>query len=511
MKNLPLGIQTFSKIIESHSLYVDKTSEILKLFSGGNCYFFSRPRRFGKSLLVSTLKEIFLGNRALFEGLYIYDKIQWEKHPVIHIDFSMITHDTPQHFEESLGNFLNQIAAANGISFQSHLCCDKFRELIEKMSSTNKVVVLIDEYDKPIIDHVSNLEKARANREILHNFFSVLKGSDPYLHFVFLTGVSKFSKVSIFSGLNNIVDITLSEQFATLAGITQEELVTNFQEYIEALAKKQGLNQEPLLAIIKHWYNGYSWDGVNRLYNPTSLLNLFFDNRFGNYWFATGTPSFLINLIKERQIDIAEIDNQVISSSLMDSYNIETLELQPLLFQTGYLTIAEIIKIGQIEQYKLKFPNFEVKESLLNYLLASFTDFDTSSIQPLYMDLLKHLAACNIPAFRTLLTSLFSRIPYNLHIKEERYYHSLCYMILALLGADIHLEVLSDKGRMDGVLVLENNIYVIEFKMGTAATALAQIKAQHYWEPYLSKGKELYLLGIGGFAAKQIEVLVEKA
>jgi len=507
---LPLGIQTFSRIIEDNQLYVDKTREILRLITSGRYFFFSRPRRFGKSLLVSTLKEIFLGNRELFKGLYIYDKIAWKKHPVVHLDFSMITHDTPEHLEESLGNFLKHTAEAYGISLRFNLFYDNFRELIEKLSSNGRVVILIDEYDKPIIDHITDMAKAQANREILRNFFAVLKGSDPYLQFVFLTGVSKFSKVSVFSGLNNIKDITLNEQYATLLGITQEELETCFREYIAELAKARKMNHEELSATIKHWYNGYSWDGVNRVYNPTSLLNLFYDKRFSNYWFATGTPTFLIEMIKKADLDITKLEKIQIGDNILDSYDLENLDTTSLLFQTGYLTILDIELFGEESLYNLCLPNHEVRNSLFNYLLAAYTYTPVTEIAPAYHNLIRSLAQKDTETFRSLLVNLFSRIPYNLHIREERYYHSLCYMILALMGAEINLEVLSDKGRMDGVLELDSAIYVIEFKLGTAATALAQIKAQRYWEPYLHRGKELFLLGIGGFGEKQIEVVVEK-
>ena len=489
---------------------MDKTKGIFDLVSRDSCYFLSRPRRFGKSLLVSTLKEIFQGNRELFKGLYIYDKIKWEKHPVIHLDFSVLDHNEPVILQKAIVEVLEKEARKDGFILESELPGGKFKELLEKLSIHGKVVILIDEYDKPIIDHINNLEKAQANREILRNFYAVLKGADAYLRFVFLTGVSRFSKVSVFSGLNNIIDITLHEEYATLLGINQEELEVYFKEYMVELAGRRKIEEGKLPEIIKHWYNGYSWDGVNRLYNPTSLLNLFFDKRFSNYWFATGTPTFLIELMKKRKTDIAEVENRIVSSSVLDSYDIENLELYSLLFQTGYLTIAEVIETGQIEQYRLKYPNFEVKESFLNYLLASYTDYDTATIQPLYMQLMQHLTDRNIPAFQALLVNLFSRIPYNLHIREERYYHSLCYMILALMGAEINLEVLSDKGRMDGVLELDRAIYVIEFKLGTAAEALEQIKSRRYWEPYTHKGKELFLLGIGGFKEQQNEVVVEE-
>lgn len=510
MKNLPIGIQTFSEIILNNYLYIDKTKEIASLITTGKYFFLSRPRRFGKSLLVSTLKEIFSGNKELFKGLYIYDKIEWKKHPVIHIDFSIMIHDKPEHLLESINYFIKNRAEQAGITLKATLPEDRFMELIEKLSGNKKTVVLIDEYDKPIIGVISHPEKAGANREILRNFYTVLKGADPYLRFVFLTGVSKFSKVSIFSGLNNLKDITLSNLFSTIVGLTETEIINYFDDRLEELSRIEKSNKATVFEQIRHWYNGYSWDAINRVYNPTSILNLFFDKRFSNYWFSTGTPTFLINLLKEKKIDITDINNKQVSEYIFESYDIENLNVYSLLFQTGYLTISRIYKKRGNLQYQLVFPNYEVKESLLNHLLASFSGKEVADIQPFYLELLDCLDLKNIDQFQILLASLFAGIPYNLHIKEERYYHSLFYMILSLMGARIDLEVLSDKGRMDAVLELDELIYVIEFKMGTPKQAIEQIKQKWYYEAYLKKEKEVHLLGVGGFTEKKIGCLIEK-
>lgn len=374
MKKLPIGIQTFRKIIEESYLYIDKTKEIFTLLESGQIFFLSRPRRFGKSLQVSTLKEIFIGNRELFKGLYIYDQIEWNQFPVIHIDFSTITHDHPDHLLESMDYFLENRAEEASVKLKATLPGDKFKELIEKLSKKGNVVVLVDEYDKPIIGVLPDFEKAKANREILRNLFTVLKGTDPFLKFVFLTGVSKFSKVSIFSGLNNILDITIDERFSTLLGITDEELINSCAGYLDILGKKLSSNRDDLLNEIQYWYNGYSWDGEKKVYNPTSLFTLFTQNRFSNYWFATGTPTFLINLMKEKKVDIADLDHKTIGEYVFESYDIENLDIHSLLFQTGYLTIVGIRKKRSRLLYELVYPNFEVKESLLNHILAAYSD-----------------------------------------------------------------------------------------------------------------------------------------
>ncbi|MCP5047253.1 MAG: AAA family ATPase, partial [bacterium] len=281
--------------------YIDKTEGIYNLISsGGQYYFLSRPRRFGKSLLVSTLKELFSGNRELFKGLWIYDKIEWEKHPVIHLDFTQLEFKDSDTLERSLFNQMGEIAATHKIQLDAPGYKTRFIQLIKKLAAHGQVVILIDEYDKPIIDHIQNIETAKDNRNVLKNLFGVLKGLDEYIRFFFLTGVSKFSKVSIFSDLNNLDDITVDDNHATLLGYTQDELTGYFSDYIDGLSKKSGMSRERLLEYLKLWYNGYSWDGKNFLYNPFSILNLFRKKRFSNYWFATGTPTFLVNHIRSR-------------------------------------------------------------------------------------------------------------------------------------------------------------------------------------------------------------------
>lgn len=513
MKRLPLGIQTISEIITNKYLYIDKTKSITALIQEGKYFFLSRPRRFGKSLLISTLKEIFEGNRVLFKGLYIYDKIAWETHPVIHIDFSVIAHTNDEVLTTALRLFFDKIALKHGITLTGSAVSDIFNDLVEKLHDmyNQKVVVLVDEYDKPILDVVTDLAIAKKNRNILRDIFSVLKGADQYLKFVFMTGVSKFSKVSIFSGLNNIKDITLSADFSTLLGITDDELRTAFSDRLEKLADKEHLPVDALLDKIRRWYNGYSWDGVKRVYNPTSLLNLFFDNKFDNYWFATGTPTFLIEMMRKNNYEIPEIEQTQVGANIIDSYDIDYVDINSLLLQTGYLTIKSIEKIDEEYLYTLAYPNHEVKDSLLHYIIAHFTGNPISKIKPLHIQLKQALRKKDLQRFLTILTSLFAGIPYNLQVKNESYYHSLCYMVLALMGVTINLEVLSDKGRVDGVLTLENCIYIIEFKLGTAKAAMKQIKESKYYQPFLNKGKEVLLLGIGGFAKKELEYCLEEA
>ena len=511
MKKLPIGIQTFSEIIKEDYLYVDKTRQIADLLQAAKYLFLSRPRRFGKSVLISTLAEIFSGNQALFKGLYIYDKIEWQSYPVIVIDFNGISFHSEEVFRASISSFLDTIALKYEIKLSKQFIKDKFAELIQKIhdKTQQKVVILIDEYDKPIVNYVDDLKKATQNREILRDFFGVLKFSDPFLRFVFLTGVSKFSKVSIFSELNNLRDITFSRQFATICGYSQKELESNFEDYLQNLGAVLELKKIPLLAKIKAWYNGYSWNGKDRLYNPFSILNLLAEQQFDNYWFATGTPTFLMKLIKKMELDTTTLENQRVSKIVFDSYNLENLNVFALLFQTGYLTIKSIVPKARTPIYILTYPNFEVKQAFITFLFESFTNNELGEIQPAVENLLDYLETENLDGFINIIRALFAKIPYPLHIEQEAYYHSLFYMILALMGVEIDLEVLTDKGRIDGILTFEDKIYLIEFKYGKAGTqlesltnkAIEQIQTKNY--RFLNESRKIIYLGVG-FAGKEI-------
>ncbi len=511
MKKLPLGIQTFSKLIENDYLYIDKTKLIFDLIaSGSNYYFLSRPRRFGKSLLLSTLKEIFAGNRNLFRDLWIYDQIPWQKHPVIHMDFSVITHSKdPTNFEKNINYFLDKTAEEYGLLLEAVENKEKLLELTKRLHDQfGPVVILIDEYDKPIVDHLENIAKADENKAVLASFYEVIKYMDKYLKFVLITGVSKFSKVSIFSKLNNLKDITLLPEYNTLCGYTQAELEASFSEYVEILAHKEATQKAALLAKIKKWYNGYSWfDGQSTVYNPFGILNLFDSKLFRNYWFQTATPTFLLNLIKEQKVQVADFDGYKAGEAVFESFDLEKIHPAALLFQTGYLTIKKY----RNRRYTLSYPNFEVKESFLIHLLATFSGLPAPDTEPLYLDMLDYLAEENIPRFTKCLIALFAGIPAILHLEFEAYYQSLFYLVLALLGAEIILEENTDKGRIDGVLELENQIYLIEFKLDQADTALQQIKTKRYYEKYLKDSRKIILLGVGGFRQKEITVRSEVA
>jgi hypothetical protein len=502
MKNLPLSIQTFSDMITRDYLYVDKTKEIYNLFTqGGKYYFLSRPRRFGKSLLISTLAEIFSGNKELFKGLWIYDKIEWAQYPVLHIDFSKIEFETPKKLKKSIKKFLYEKALSYGISLDEEKSYKEiFVELIEKLSSRGRVVILVDEYDKPIIEFIETekVATARANQRVLKNFYAVIKGSDKYIHFVMITGVSKFSRMSIFSDLNNLNDITIDERFSTLLGLTHDELLDYFSDRIDRLSKKLKMPGQDFLNYVKQWYNGYSWDACHFLYNPFSIINFFSKNRFGNYWFSTGTPTFLIHHIKKQGKDIRELEKEEVDDSIFESYDIENLEIISMLFQTGYLTLKEIRPVGIKSQYILSYPNEEVKESFLKHFLADYTTAETGIVGSRILDLVKTITTDDLENFFTIIKSLFATIPSHLFIGDsEAYYHTVIYLVLELLGTNIQVEVHTNKGRIDAVIETASHIYIMEFKMGTPAKALSQIEARKYHERYSAAGKTVRLIGVG--------------
>ncbi|MCK4766628.1 MAG: ATP-binding protein [Candidatus Aminicenantes bacterium] len=498
MKKLPIGIQTFSSLIEENYLYIDKTKNIYKLFAeGGKYYFLSRPRRFGKSLLISTLKEIFSGNKELFKDLWLYDKIQWAKHPVIHLDFLGMEYGSRAELIKSLEFMVNQNAQNYGIKLKEKGYDKKFNELIRQLAKKEKVVILIDEYDKPIINHIDKPEIAMENRNTLRTFYETIKGADEFLEFVFITGVSKFSKVSLFSGLNNLDDITIDETYSTMLGYTQEELLHYFKDRLDALAQEG--EKEQWLQDIKTWYNGYSWDGKNFVYNPYSVLLFFQKRRFGNYWFETGTTTFLIKAIKKYHVDVTQLEHYKAGEAIFESFDIERMNVASLLFQTGYLTIREVELIDRTRRlYILSYPNQEVKESLLEHILGEFSACFANDISVIVHELKKTLNEDKIDKFFEILKSLFAKIPYDMFIKErEGYYQTVIYLLLVLIGIDINTEVETNTGRLDAVIETAAYIYIMEFKMGTAESALKQIRDKKYYQPYLTSGKPVKLIGVG--------------
>lgn len=491
MKKLPIGISTLKTIIEEDYLYVDKTKIALDLIEGGQYYFLSRPRRFGKSLFLDTLRTIFDGEKELFKGLYIYDKYDFAKHPVVRISFNDGDFKTKQGFETRVFQTLKENQQTLDVECENtnnlSIC---FRELILNASKkyNKKVVILIDEYDKPILDNIENTDEARKRRDELKNFYSVMKGADEYIKLVFITGVSKFSKVSLFSGLNNIQDITLNKKYSTICGYTQKDVERDFKEHL------QGQDFDK----IKKWYNGYKFLGEG-VYNPFDIL-LFIANgyEFRNYWFSTATPTFLLKIIEKNNYFLPNLENIIKDEMMLNSFDVDYIELETLMWQTGYLTIASTTATPKGVLYQLSIPNLEVKISLMD----SIANYMSKIPNPVIVNnnILNAFIAKDLEKLEINIKALFASIPYNLFTKNkmyeyEGYFVSLFYAYIKALGFELIAEDVTNKGRIDLSIKTDDAIYVCEFKVD-GTDALQQIKDKRYYEKYLGKNKDIYLVGI---------------
>jgi hypothetical protein len=491
-RKYPIGIQDFYELRTGGYIYVDKTHFVYRMIEKGKFYFLSRPRRFGKSLLLSTLDYLFQAGinprkKELFKGLYIEDKWDWDTtHPIIKISFSNISHKE-KGLTLAIADCLDSIAIKYDISLKESVNSAKFKELIEVLSAKlGSVVILIDEYDKPIIDYLGeDLAKAIENRGILKTFYSILKDADPFIKLVFITGVSKFSRVSIFSDLNNLQDLTINKSFANCCGITQEELETNFGEELEIYDKEK----------LKEWYNGYSWDLKTTVYNPFSLLNFFSgEGDFRNFWFETGTPTFLINLSKKEHL--YDFENQRLSTIQLSAYDLENLAIVPLMFQTGYLTLKAYDEIGDI--YILDYPNKEVKRAYLEFLVDSYIQSQKDKGYILVLDMRTALLAFELDKLQSLINTLFKSIPYSIWQNEnEHFFHAILHLSFRLMGLFVESEVQTSDGRIDALVRMEQYVYCFEFKLGgDAQVALQQILDKGYLVPYLHSGKKCIAIGV---------------
>ncbi len=476
-RRLPIGIQTLRKIREEGCYYVDKTAHVRRLVDEGSHYFLSRPRRFGKSLLVDTLKELFEGNEPLFEGLAIHDGWDWSvRHPVLRLSFGSGTFrgegDLPAEMMDQLQTMEDEAA----VTGRPAAAPARFRHLIKALHERTgqRVVVLVDEYDKPILDALDLTEVARANRDFLRGLYAVVKDCDAHVRFTFLTGVSKFSKVSLFSGLNNLTDITLDPRYSTICGYTDADLDTVFE------AELPGLDRDE----IRSWYNGYSWLGEDRVYNPCDILLLFRTRKFDAWWFETGTPSFLIDTLTSRGVSSTALDDIIGSGDLLSSFDVDEIATEALLFQTGYLTITGAEDLGGKTLYRLGCPNREVRQGLNERLLRAMTP-DPSQQGTREIQLYKLLQANDFTGLKTLFEAFFASIPHDWHRKNdiaryEGYYASVFYSHFAALGLDVTVEDGSSRGRLDMAVRFNGNVYLFEFKVVELApegAAMAQLKS----------------------------------
>ena len=492
LKKLPIGISTLKDIIEEGYLYVDKTDIALDLIENGRYYFLSRPRRFGKSLFLDTLRTIFDGDKEIFKGLSIYDSgYKFEKHPIIRISFNSGRFKSKDDYEQRIFEILNfnqkQLDIECDANMSSSGC---FENLIQKAYEkyNKKVVVLVDEYDKPILDNIENTQEARNRREDLKNFYSVIKSSDEYIKFVFITGVSKFSKVSLFSGLNNIDDITLDKRYSTICGYTQNDIETTFKEHL----KGQDFDK------IKKWYNGYKFLGEG-VYNPFDIL-LFISNNFmfSNYWFQTATPTFLLKLIEKNNYFLPNLENIIKDEMMLNSFDVDYIELETLMWQTGYLTISHTETVFDSIEYHLSIPNQEVRQSLMGSI-AEFMTKNSNSVATTN-NIKRALFNQEFDKLELNIKSLFASIPYNLFTNNkmyeyEGYYVSVFYSYIKGLGFDVVGEDVTNKGRIDLTIKMPNSVIVIEFKVD-GSDALKQIKEKNYHEKYMDENLPIFIVGV---------------
>ncbi|MDR2830853.1 MAG: ATP-binding protein [Methanobrevibacter sp.] len=497
IRKLPVGMQTFSEIREEGYVYIDKTRQIHDLINEGKIYFLSRPRRFGKSLLLNTIEEVFKGKKELFKGLFIYDKWKWEeKYPVIHVDFSEISHETPETLKESLIEFIQGKSEEFDVALNKHFISPMFAELIKKLNEKTgqKVVILIDEYDLPIIDNLFNNEVLKDNEKVLRSFYRVLKSNDEYVRFVFITGISKFAHVSVFSTLNNTDDITLISEYNSICGYTQEELEDNFKDHIKKLSIKLKLTPEEAMERIKHYYNGYTWNGEEKVYNPYSTLLCLKHAKFSKNWFNTGTPNLLADY-PMREFDLKSVSEPLrVSEGKFENSTVENISDEVLLFQTGYLTVKRIEEIEDMVFYDLKVPNFEVESALFENLVDLHSKIPIDEIIEYRKKFMGYVLSGDCDGIRETLSDYLSPIPNTLRGRDERYYHALIFRSLLNTGLKVQSEVHTYNGNIDMIIKEKDHVIIIEFKQSNDESiesmikkASAQIKEKEYTRPYKNK------------------------
>ena len=495
-RKLPIGIQTFREIREDGHYYADKTAHVERLIEHGKHYFLSRPRRFGKSLLVDTIKELFEGSEELFRGLAIHGR--WDfgtRHPVVRLDFAG-DFRTPERLEGVTQALLDSVERRLGVTPRPDTSDNRLRHIIEESHERGgeRVVVLIDEYDKPILDTLGNPDVARANRDFLSGLYGVLKSCDAHIRFTLLTGVSKFSKVSLFSGLNNLEDITLDPRHATICGYTEDDLDTVFAPELDGLDRER----------IRKWYKGYNWDGGERVYNPFDILLLFDSRRFRAWWFETGNPTFLVDTLGRHGVNAFALDGMVADDALLSSFDVEEIAPEALLFQTGYLTIDESSSEDGESFYRLGYPNREVRQSLNRALMERLVGRGRNGHPRRVRDLRRHFREHDLAAVEAEFRATYAGIPVDCHrchdiARFEGYYAGVFYACLAALGLDVSVEDASARGRVDLVLRCGGHVYLFEFKVVERAgegAALRQLIERGYAEKYRASGEPIHLIGV---------------
>lgn len=506
----PIGIQNFEKIRTEDFLYVDKTAEIYKLAKEGRYYFLSRPRRFGKSLLVSTMEAYFSGRKELFSGLAIEKlEAEWKQHPVLHLDLSGVSYTDESVLERVLSDKLAKWETLYGAVNTSDILGLRFKEVIEAAynKTGNQVAILIDEYDKPIIDNLGNEPTLSHLRSTLQGFYSVMKSMDARIRFGFLTGVTKIGKMSVFSGLNNLNDISMIPDYVDICGVSESELHEYFDESISELSSANEMSKEECYVKLKSMYDGYHFceDSIG-IYNPFSLLNTFQNKKFREYWFETGTPGFLVEVMRKTSFDVTTLENQTVDSTLMSNADAIFENPVPYLFQSGYLTITGYNDMFRL--YQLGFPNQEVKNGFLNCLLKYYVPMspDMSGTTLIYQ-LWHSITEGNPKSFMQILSSLFANTSYQIQGETEKDFQYAMYIISALLGEYVQVERTTGNGRIDLIIQTKEFIYIFELKVNADAdVALRQIDEKGYARPFEGDSRKLFKIGVNfSTATRRIE------
>ena len=511
-KLYPIGIQTFERIRKEDKFYVDKTEYIYRMTHTDGTYFFlSRPRRFGKSLLVSTFKSYFEGKKELFEGLVI-EKLEkeWNEYPVLHFDLSKGKHMEKAQLEEYLGYLLEDYEQKYGIENHRNGNNNRFNDLIEVVyrKTGKQVVVLIDEYDAPLLDVAHEKEKLDVLRNTMRNFYSPLKGNESMLRFVFLTGITKFSQLSIFSELNNITNVSMDEPYAGICGITKEELLTQMSDDIDVLAEHLELSREETIQELKDHYDGYhfTWPSPD-VYNPYSLLNCFAKQKMDSFWFGSGTPTFLIEKMREFHVLPSQLGKVRAKAASFDAATERMTSLTPLLYQSGYLTIKDYEK--KIDVYTLDFPNKEIEVGLFDSLLPGYLGSEIDAGRVVVADISTYINNGEMDEALQLLADFLETIPYCDNTHYEGHWQQTLYIMFALLtNYDILVEQHTEKGRIDITMETADAIYVMELKFNKSAEeALAQIEAKHYADAFKMSGKKVVKIGLNFSVKDEVNCL----
>jgi hypothetical protein len=499
LKNLPIGVQDFEKLRKGDYLYVDKTALIYQLVSTGSYYFLSRPRRFGKSMLLSTLHAYFSGKKELFEGLAI-EKLEkdWTTYPVLHLDLNVGEYRTEDDLRGKLSATLNDWEQLYGkVDYEKSLGT-RFEGVIRRAyeKTGRRVVILVDEYDKPVLQTIENEELQETYRSILKGFYGALKSMDRCIKFAFLTGVTKFGKVSVFSDLNNLYDISMDDPYTSICGITDEELDTVFVPYIQRLAAAMRRPYDEVREVLRVQYDGYHFcEDSEGIYNPFSLLCTFQSNKIKSYWFETGTPSYLVYLLKKHNYNLEQMSKVECDADVLNSVDSQSTNPIPVIYQSGYLTIKDYDP--EFGLYQLGFPNKEVEDGFLKFLLPSYASIDNTQTAFVITNFVKDIRAGKVDEFFKRLSSLFADTPYELVKDLENHYQNVLFIVTKLMGFYVKAEYHTSEGRIDLLLQTPDYTYVMEFKLtGTAEEALAQINDKNYALPFAADGRKLVKVGV---------------